>query len=341
MTLPGDRLLAFARWFLDEDAVSSSVEPTLADLQFEFQRADGHVGRQQLVLLRGYVAIVRLLLWHGLIWRSPMRRLLTVLVLGLLGSALLGEILSLAPGGPAGLSAFFIMAVLTPIVLRILHPGGSYRHSFVSCLSVGLMMSAVLLGWVFANAALRTPPPWYAYVLSSLFTAGCVAAASALAASVASRPMPESTVRRRMVRVAVSAIVFAACYAINYLWAAILPLPTARILGLFGWVSFLAFLFAAVSIVVYLPVLLGVQRVVSVPLRRTVLTMLGALLFPVPLLVLPFLQGRLDSTLRFLAGDPGALMFVCLPYVLAGAVLGWLLAQGRVRAAQPAVIASS
>ena len=341
MNLPGDRLLALAKRFLDEDAVSSSVEPTLADLQFESQRADGRAGRRLLALLRGYAAIVRLLLWHGLIWRSPMRRLLTVLVLGGIGSALLIEILSLAPGGPAGLSAFFIMAVLTPIVLRILHPGSSYRHAFVSCLSVGLMMSAVLLGWVFPDAAVRTTYPWYGYVLSSLFMAGCVAAASALAAAVASRPMPESTVRQRMVRVAVSAVVFAACYAFNILWAAIHPLSMAKFVGLFGWVCFLAFLFAAVSIVVYLPVLLGAQRVVPVPLRRTVLTMLGALLFPVPLLALPFLQGRLDSTLRFLAGDPGALMFVCLPYVLAGAVLGWLLAQGRVREAQPAVIVSS
>jgi hypothetical protein len=92
---------------------------------------------------------------------------------------------------------------------------------------------------------------------------------------------------------------------------------------------------------VYLPVLVGAQRVVSVRLRRPVLAMLGALLFPVPLLALPLLQGRLDSTLRFLAGDPGTLMFVSLPYVLSGAVLGWLLAQSREREAHPAVIASS
>jgi hypothetical protein len=341
MNLPGDHLIAFARWFLDEDAVSSSVEPTLADLQFEFQRADGHVGRQQLVRLRGCAAIVRLLLWHGLIWRSPMRRVLTVLVLGLLGSALSIEILSLAPGGPAGLSAFFIMAVLTPIALRVLHPASSYRHAFVSCLSVGLMMSAASLGWLLPQSAARGGLPWYAYVLSFLFLAGCVAAASALAAAAASKPMRESAAHQRMARVAVGAVVFAACYAFNSLWAAGLPPPMGRVIALLSWVSFLAFLFAAVSIVVYLPVLLGAQRVVSARLRRPVLTMLGALLFPVPLLALPFLQGKLDSTLRFLAGDPGTLMFVSLPYVLSGAVLGWLLAQSREREAHPAVVVSS
>ena len=49
------------------------------------------------------------------------------------------------------------------------------------------------------------------------------------------------------------------------------------------------------------------------------------------------LQGRLGSASQFLLSHPETLLRVALPYVVAGAVLGWLLAtrpQGTSAAAQ-------
>ncbi len=59
---------------------------------------------------------------------------------------------------------------------------------------------------------------------------------------------------------------------------------------------FLGFLFAAISIAVYMPVLLGARRVVQAMRARLVLSMLGAALFPLPLLALPLLQGQIGPT---------------------------------------------
>jgi hypothetical protein len=43
----------------------------------------------------------------------------------------------------------------------------------------------------------------------------------------------------------------------------------------------------------------------------------------------PLLQGRLEAAARVLSRDPVALLSVALPYVLAGAMLGWLTATPR------------
>src|SRR4051812_17548901 len=93
MTSPESRMFSVLARCVDSDLLESVVAPTIADMQFEIQ-STGNPWRRGLAHARGYVAIVRLLLWHGLIWRSPMRALLAVVVLGILGAALLVETLS-------------------------------------------------------------------------------------------------------------------------------------------------------------------------------------------------------------------------------------------------------
>ena len=105
---------------------------------------------------------------------------------------------------------------------------------------------------------------------------------------------------------------------------------------LFRWTAatvrfaiFLGFFFAAVAVTVHLPVLLAAQRRIGASSTRPSLALLGALLFPVPLLGFQLFQGHLISSWRFFAAHPGTLALVALPYVIAGAVLGWLLAERR------------
>src|ERR1051325_8715859 len=87
MRSSGSRVFALLARHLDASLHESVVAPTIADLQFEVQGAT-NPWRRRLVLARGYWSIGRVLLGHGLIWRSPMRTLLAVVVLGVVGAAL-------------------------------------------------------------------------------------------------------------------------------------------------------------------------------------------------------------------------------------------------------------
>lgn len=318
MSLPGTWLLAQALKYLNKDVVESAVVPTLADMQYEVLAAP-RARLRWLALARGYSAFVGLLFLHGFIWSSPMRRPLVVLALGAAGSALMMTVWSMASGGPAFVSGFFLMAVLAPIALRVLNAGASYRQMFVNCMGVGMIMATVLFGWI----ALEDAPsvPWYGYVLSYLFLTGCVALGSSVAAAVAWKPAPgkDPAYRRRLLQVASAALVCVTCYAVTGL-----RFNSARgVLHVLGWSALLGFFFAAVSAAVYLPLLLGVKRVIHM---RPALALVGAMLFPIPLLTFPLLQGRLASMWTYWAQNPSILLWGSLPYVVAGAMLGWLLA---------------
>jgi hypothetical protein len=326
MSLPGDWLYETSRRFLDAATVESLVAPTIADLQYEVSHAGHCAWRVVLAHLRGHCAFMRLLFVHGIIWRFPMRRLITVLVLAGVGSALLMEIVSVA-SGPEVMSAYFLMAVLTPIALRFLTAGNSFPEMFVNCMGVGMMMGTVHLGSVFLSGA-PFPRPWYAFILSVSVMTGCIALGSALAASVASKPTTGSrpAYRRSMLQIVAASATFVACYSVIALWFAYAR-GSYRVFDTLSWATFLGFFFAAVSVAVYLPVLLGVGRVIRNQRARLLLAVFGAALFPVPLLSFPLLQGRFGSTWLFLLGHPQTLLLTSLPYVLAGALLGWLLAE--------------
>lgn len=119
------------------------------------------------------------------------------------------------------------------------------------------------------------------------------------------------------------------CYFVTGFW-----LNSSRgVLHILGWSTFLGFFFAAVSIVVYLPLLLSVKRLIKV---RPALALVGAMLFPIPLLVLPWLQGRFGSMWTYWIQNPSIFLWGSLPYVVAGAMLGWLLAGSSRRAMRQA-----
>ena len=325
MSLPGDWLLDMSRRCLDPATVESLIAPTIADLQYEVSHAGHATWRVALAHLRGHWAFTRLLFLHGIIWRFPMRRLITVLTLAGVGAALLMEISSMATG-PEVVSAYGVMAVLTPVALRFLTAGNSYRQMFVNCMGVGMIMGAMHLGSIFLTDT-TAGKPWYVYILSISLMTGCIALGSALAATVAWKPTDGNgpDYRRRMLQVLIASGVFVSCYVVAAVWFRNGG-GSHRIFWTLGWAAYMGFLFAAVSVAVYLPVLLGVGHIVRHQRARPLLALLGAALFPVPLLILPVLQGRFESAWVYLLGHPQVLFQTSLPYVLAGALLGWLLA---------------
>ncbi len=324
MSLPGDWLYEKLARALDAATVESLVAPTIADLQHEVSLAGRSAWRAALARVRGYGAILRLLVACGIIWRFPMRRLITVLALGCVGSALLLVIVSVAYG-PAEFGAFFLMAVLAPIALRFLAGGSSYRQMFVNCLGIGLMMGAVHFLWALL-AGTPSRLPWYGYLLTVVFAAGCITLGSALAASVGWKPTAGDSpaYRRRMLQIVAASATFVVLYSVVYLsWR---PGGIFHVLETLSFAAFLGFFFAAVSVAVYVPVFLGVRRVVRTPSARPLLAVLGAAMFPLPLLSFPVLQGRAVPAVLFLLGHSQVVLLMSLPYVLSGALLGWFLA---------------
>jgi hypothetical protein len=327
MTSPGSALFAVLVRCLDADALESVVAPTVADLQFEVQTTR-NPWRRQFARARGYVAIVRLLFWHGLIWRSPMRTLLAVVVLGVAGAALLVEMFSVTTTGPAQISPFFLMTVVAPIVMRLVIGVNTRRGMFVNCMAVGTVMSVVFLGW-FAIVKNPSHGPWYAYVPGLIFLLGCVALASAIIAIVTTRSeaADKRNVRGKMLAVIASAVTF----AIGFSFIGLSRHHSSGgfdVLSTVSWGLFLAFFFVLVAVLIYLPIL-GSSRRVLHPRSRAPLAVLGAFLFPIPMLALPLLQGRLEPMVRLFLRDPIVLAAAAIPYLVAGAMLGWLIAAPR------------
>lgn len=334
MNLPGTWLLALSRRHLDEKVVESIVVPTIADLQHEALDAGDHVLARGLALVRGYAAILRLLFWHGLVWRSPMRRLVSVLVLGGAGAALVIFLDSIMETR-VGLGALFLVGMLASVAWRVLNLGGSYRRIFVSCLSAGVIVATALCVWL-ALPHNRLPHSWLAYVEFFASLVGSVGLASALIAAVASRSAegnaPAYQYRLRLVAVAAAA--FAACFIVRTLIGGPQARPFWLAVVMPTYAAFVAFFFALFAFAVYLPVMIGARRVLPRLGARLPLAAIGAALFPIPLLGIPLLQPP-PSPWHFALPPPGMLLWMSFPYVIAGAVLGWLLAERPHQSASP------
>lgn len=327
--LPGSWLVKLSAKLLDAASVTSLVEPTIADLQHEVARAGRDVWRARSARLHGYSAVARLLFTSSLFWRTPMRRMITVVSLGWVGAALFYLVMTRSTPDIGPLTPFFVMAVLTPLVLRQMNLASSFRAAFVNCLGVGVLMGTALYSLVIwkASASWSRPQPWYAFVLSYAFLLACIAVGSGVAAAVASRVATGTTpVQHTFRHVAAGCMAYAVCDALLRL-----SFGASGAMAL-GWASFLGFYFACVSLLVYVPVLLGARRLVP---HGVMLALIGALLCPVPVLAFPALQGRFHTVWAYWLATPSSLMWSALPYLVGGAVLGWLLAAPSRQAVQP------
>ena len=256
-----------------------------------------------------------------------MRRLLSVLVLGGAGAAFVFSINGMSEIR-TGLGAVLLAVIAASAVFRVLKLGGSFRQVFLNCLGVGMIAGTSLVGWVVVVESL-TPKSWYSYALLYLFMTGWIGLASALAAALAWTPAPgaKPNHRRRLVPVVAASGTFAACMIARGLFDGWRPYNIWNFMSLASYVAFVSFFFAAFALAVYLPVMVVAGRVAPRLAARLPLAVLGGLLFPVPFLGIPLLQGSTYDLGRLGLYNPLTLLWWSCSYIAAGGVMGWLLAE--------------
>ena len=259
-----------------------------------------------------------------------MWRLLATLLLGAIGSALLVAAFSLSTRFPANMGPFVVLAVTTPMVLRVFRLGASYRQVFASCAGVGIMMVATTYVWGFLNltSPLQAPVPrqfWSIALLMALVLFG-----SALAARAAWRT--SAATRSTFDQIATALLVGCAAYAVVSF--ALIPLNSFarrpdQLLLAASLSALDAFFFAALSAVLIVPVLLGVRRFLP---RRIPMVIVGAALVPLPFFAGVFLSGGnygVELVWGRLVTSPIWFTVGSMPCVVAAAVVGWSLALPR------------
>lgn len=322
MRAPGGWLYRIAEQHLDAESVQSLIAPTIADLQYEFGKAGPHRGSRTLALCRGYIAVVRLAIHSR--WRPPTRSLLVVFFFGVVGAVSAITTASTTRIGPAPLAAVLSVAVVSVAVLRLMRLGLTYRQAFLNCVGIGLLMMVPWAAWHVRDAGM-VGVPWYAYPLILGLVALCVGSGSALAAAVVWEP-PVGT-RPVLRTTAIQILTGCGVYALANVLAWLLRGNGANPVLMVGRTAFGFFFFAAVASVLYVPVLVVASRLIRV---RLPIAVMGAALFPIPMLGIPFLQGRVAFYARWLSRLPALdLIVVALPFVLGGAVLGWMVATPR------------
>jgi len=326
MNAPSDHWLAqgLAR-ALGPELEASAGAAALADLDFEVAEAGSGRWPRRVALLIGYAALLRLFLCHANAWRPLMRRVLTVLVLGLIGCGWMFEMLRVTNSGPLHLLPFVGMLVLVPLVLRAWDGGQSYLGAMVNASIIALMMETT---WI-ASARAGTPAlPWLVVLRLTIGVLAFVLLFGAVAGAIAWKPAAgrEPVIRKALRHAGTAAALFVPCYIANHLvfFQATRPI---RDWQLPAFAIDMALIFAVVVLVVHLPLMRLLSRLGPRLTSPLVLAAVGALLFPVPLFLLPALQHQLPWVLQFYADNPARLLNVALPYLLAGAAVGVLTAR--------------
>jgi len=182
---PGRRLYEALSRTLDPTIVQSVVTPTFADLHYEVQRAGAHRWQRWLSYLRCYVALSRAFAFGRVIPEGLMPRLAAVVLLGVLGAGSMWGVmwLDIRPA-PIQLLPFFVMAVVTPLVLRSLKRGRTYKGTFFDCTCISLFMMLPLV--IYLPQLGRVP--WWVALRGLAILGACIAFAAALIAAVAWKP---------------------------------------------------------------------------------------------------------------------------------------------------------
>jgi hypothetical protein len=327
MTLLENWFYRIATRNLDPATIQALIEPTIADMQYEVAEAGSHPGRRSLAMCRGYIAVMYLV-GYCLARRLSMRRLFVVFLLGSAGGALAITHPSSMRGDPA-MIAFLATAIISVIVLRFMRLGPNYKQAFLNCIGVGIIMCFSFFGWTIAMTP-RVHIPWYAYVLILSFLTACICLGSALAAAVVWTPPVETQpiFRLRCIQILTGCTVFAGADILIVLFRS----GGANLFHALSWAAFSILFFVAVTSILYLPIILAARRIIQ---YRLPVAMIGAILFPIPLMGIEFLQGRGPWYARILLQLPvWDFMVVALPYLLGGVVLGWLLGKRHHKQAQ-------
>ena len=320
MNLPGDRLhRVLARW-LSQRAVHDVVEPTLADLQHEVQEAGPNRRRQLIARCRGYGALSRALLLHGIESQTAVRDAVMILVLGLAGGGLYAWARGAVQDPRIINSAFLLPMCAAPIALRLGGGGTNYRRTFAALLAVGLVMWAVSGGFVRTSFNMA----WTTRAIATSVNFGVIGILGALGAAAVWTPAPGSipAVRRLILGLLASAVTTTAVYDLG-MWSVRAPEKVWAVAF-----PFYVTLFALPIVVTSLPILFVVHRWIRSHLG---LATIGAVVSPVAMVVVLYFElGGSREVLKCLRDAPLDCAFMTFPFTIGNGVLAWSLSAHRI-----------
>jgi hypothetical protein len=284
------------------------LDPALADLQYEAERAQTMAERRQ-VILRGYVAIVRALVL-SIELGGAVRATVGLSALCAMGALLVTTARAARVDGRVLNSAILAPVMLAPVMLRVLGTTSSSRL-FVGSVIVA-MLTPVLTGdfgldgdgglWIFLRHAL---------VALVLF------APMAAAAAIVAGPDREALPKR-----AVTAVSLGGGIATAVLLLARWPQGEPLSIGL-ARAPFYVALFAVLFTLTLLPSLLVARVFIA---RRSVLAIAGIVCSPATLVAGAYIDHRtMKACLDALRHTPLSFAAWSLPIVIGAMAVGWRL----------------
>ncbi len=305
--LPGARLHRLLLHWAPAAVVRDVVEPTIADLQFEADRAPTSVERKQ-VILRGYVAVLRALVF-SIEPGGAIRTALALSALCAVGTVLVTAARAHVDGRLLN-SALLAPVMLTPLVLRMLGTTSS-RRLFVGALLVATLTPAFASGLALDGAQ----PVWMRVMraLAMLLVFTPMAAAAAIVVGPGRETFPKR---------ALTAIALGGSIATVALLVARRPYGEHLSIGL-AMTPFYVTLFAALFGLTLLPLLLVVRAFIA---RPRLLAIAGLICSPAPVIAGSYLDhGTLTACLDALRHTPFAFAVSSLPFVIGALAVGWRL----------------
>ncbi len=326
---PGTRLHRWLATRMDRATFAALIEPTIADLQHEVEAAGDRPWPRRLAIARGYAAVLRVLAGHGFAWGGVLRRWGVVAAMGLAGALLMTWSQALHSEARITRSAFVFPMLLTPLVLRLSGAAAAFRPLMRAAIAAGMLMCLFGQGTVFipgATVVLNIVRFVVLFLIVAFFASVGVSAAAV--------PHTFFQARRRQSIVAALAAASAAACVVLLRQAIVGPYEPRTLVAMTPFfVTFLA--------VVQLPAFFVTFIVSAVMSRATVaLTLVGALCFPISTLVAArFDGGGISEVVGYLRFQPVLLLWHGLPFLIGGAVFGWMLARPirAVQVAQPVV----
>jgi len=306
--LPGARLHRLLLHWAPAAVVRDVVEPTIADLQFEADRAPTSLERKR-VILRGYVAVLRALVF-SIEPGGAIRTALALSALCAVGTVLVTAARAAHVDGRLLNSALLAPVMLTPLVLRMLGTTSS-RRLFGGALLVAMLTPAFASGLALDGAQ----PVWMRVMraLAMLVVLTPMAAAAAIVVG----PGRETFPKRALTAVALGGSIATAAFLVAHR-----PYGEQLSIGL-AMTPFYVTLFAALFGLTLLPLLLVVRAFIA---RPRLLAIAGLICSPAPVIAGSYLDhGTLTACLDALRHTPFAFAVSSLPFVIGALAVGWRL----------------
>ncbi len=306
--LPGVRLHRLLLRCAPATVVRDVLEPAIADLQYEAEHAPTVCERRQ-VILRGYVAIVRALVF-SIEPGDAIRATLALSALCAVGTLLVTTALAAHVDRRVLNSAILAPGMLAPVILRILGTTSS-RRLFLGSLLVAMLTPAFAGGPGLDGGG----PVWMrtgrALALLVLF------APMAAAAAIVAGPSRETPPKRAVTAVSLGSGIATAAFLVAR-W----PHGQHLSIGL-AMTPFYMMLFAALFGLTLLPLLLVARAFIA---RPTLLAIAGLICSPAPLIAGAYIDhNTLTACLDALRRTPLSFAASSLPFVTGAIAVGWRL----------------